>query len=63
MARVLVTGGAGFLGSHLVEELLARSHRVVAIDDLFRGKKKHLGDCKDDPDFHFLKSMPIWKAQ
>jgi nucleoside-diphosphate-sugar epimerase len=55
MARVLVTGGAGFLGSHLVEELLARSHRVVVIDDLFRGKKKHLADCKDDPDFHFIK--------
>ena len=55
MARVVVTGGAGFLGSHLVEELLARSHAVVAVDDLFRGKQKHLNDCKGSPDFHFLK--------
>ena len=55
MARVIVTGGAGFLGSHLVEELLARSHAVVAIDDLFRGRQKHLDDCKGSPDFHFLK--------
>ena len=55
MARVIVTGGAGFLGSHLVEELLARSHAVVAIDDLFRGRQKNLDDCKGSPDFHFLK--------
>ena len=55
MARVLVTGGAGFLGSHLVEELLARNHAVVAVDDLFRGKQKHLEDCKGSLDFHFLK--------
>lgn len=42
MAIVLVTGGAGFIGSHLVDELLAKGHLVVALDDLSGGFKENL---------------------
>ncbi len=44
--RCIVTGGAGFLGSHLVEQLVANGHSVAVIDDMFRGKKKNLEGCK-----------------
>ncbi len=37
MAKILVTGGAGFIGSHVAEQLQARSHQVVALDDLSGG--------------------------
>lgn len=39
MARVLVTGGAGFIGSHLVDELIRKKHRVVVVDDLSSGRR------------------------
>lgn len=42
MAKVLVTGGAGFIGSHIVEECLAAGHEVVVIDDLSSGKQENL---------------------
>ncbi|MFA4941477.1 MAG: NAD-dependent epimerase/dehydratase family protein [Patescibacteria group bacterium] len=42
MAKYLVTGGAGFIGSNLVDELIRRGHRVVIIDDLSTGKKEYL---------------------
>lgn len=41
-ARVVVTGGAGFVGSHLCEELLGRGHAVHAVDDLSTGRREHL---------------------
>lgn len=44
--RCIVTGGAGFLGSHLVEQLVATGHSVAVIDDMFRGKQKNLLGCK-----------------
>ena len=52
--RCIVTGGAGFLGSHLCESLLARGHDVCVVDDLFRGRKANMEDCKGMPDFHFV---------
>ena len=52
--RVIVTGAAGFLGSHLCESLVSHGHEVAAIDDMFRGKKKNLDACKGLPDFHFV---------
>ena len=42
MARVLVTGGAGFVGSHVVDGLLAKGHDVLVVDDLSTGSRSHL---------------------
>ena len=51
----LVTGGAGFIGSHLVEELLARGHRVLAIDDLSTGSIENLSRVVDNAEFEFTR--------
>jgi UDP-glucose 4-epimerase len=40
--KILVTGGAGFIGSHIVDALISRGHRVVVVDNLSRGKKKNI---------------------
>jgi UDP-glucuronate decarboxylase len=37
MARILITGGAGFIGSHLVEHLLRRDHEILCLDNYFTG--------------------------
>ncbi|MEP7027100.1 MAG: GDP-mannose 4,6-dehydratase [Candidatus Eisenbacteria bacterium] len=52
--RVLVTGGAGFIGSHLVDSLLARGHEVWAVDDLSTGSKRNLEAAFAHPAFHFV---------
>ena len=44
MARYLVTGGCGFIGSHLIERLLAAGHEVRVLDDLSTGKRGNLPD-------------------
>jgi len=53
MATCLVTGGAGFLGSHLCEELLAREHRVICVDNLQTGSLQNIAHIRD-PRFRFL---------
>jgi dTDP-glucose 4,6-dehydratase len=54
MARVVVTGGAGFLGSHLCERLLARGDQVVCIDNLITGNLANIDELRDDDGFEFL---------
>ena len=53
--RVLVTGGAGFLGSHLVDRLLADGCEVVCIDNLFTGSKRNLYHLVSHPRFEFIR--------
>lgn len=51
--RVLVTGGAGFLGSHLCDALLAEGHRVVCVDNLITGRAANIAHLKNESRFEF----------
>jgi UDP-glucuronate decarboxylase len=53
--RVLVTGGAGFLGSHLCDRLLRDGHEVVCADNLFTGTKRNIAHLRDHPRFEFVR--------
>ena len=53
--RVMVTGGAGFLGSHLCERLLNDGHEVLCVDNLFTGTKQNIVHLRDHPHFEFLR--------
>ena len=62
MTTSLVTGGAGFLGSHLCERLLAEGHRVVCVDNLVTGRMDNIQRLLDRPDFRFVRhdvSLPL----
>ncbi len=58
--RILVTGGAGFLGSHLCERLLKDGHEVVAIDNLFTGRKLNIAHLMGHPNFEFVRHDVTW---
>jgi len=53
--RILVTGGAGFLGSHLCERLLSQGHEVLCLDNLFTGRRENLRGFSDHPRFEFVR--------
>lgn len=53
--RILVTGGAGFLGSHLIDRLLAQGHEVICVDNLFTGSKRNIEHLHQTPRFEFLR--------
>lgn len=53
--RVLVTGGAGFVGSHLCQRLLQQGHDVLCVDNFFTGTKDNLLNLLDDPHFELLR--------
>jgi len=55
MARILVTGGAGFIGSHLVEQLLAQGHEVLSLDNYFTGNKKNLRHLLHLPELELIR--------
>ncbi len=56
MTRVLVTGGAGFIGSHTVDLLMSRGHDVLVVDDLSTGFKANIARWANDPKFTFFKA-------
>jgi UDP-glucuronate decarboxylase len=53
--RILVTGGAGFLGSHLCDRLLADGHEVLAVDNLYTGSKVNIAHNLQNPNFEFMR--------
>src|SRR3989339_891570 len=53
--NILVTGGAGFIGSHLCEELLSQGHQVICLDNLFTGSKENIKHLLKDKNFKFIK--------
>ena len=55
MKKILVTGGAGFLGSHLCERLLARGDDVVCVDNFFTGQRKNIAHLMGNPYFEVLR--------
>jgi UDP-glucuronate decarboxylase len=61
--RVLVTGGAGFLGSHLCDRLVAAGHDVICLDNFFTSQKSNVAHLLDRPNFELLRhdvTVPIW---
>jgi UDP-glucuronate decarboxylase len=55
MARIVVTGGAGFIGSHLCDVLLSEGHEVMAVDNLFTGTKRNIEHMLDNKRFEFIR--------
>jgi UDP-glucuronate decarboxylase len=53
--RILVTGGAGFLGSHLIDRLLAQGHEVICVDNLFSSTKRNIDHMHANPRFEFMR--------
>ena len=63
MKKILITGGAGFIGSHLARRLLDMGHEVAVMDNLFTGNKSNIYDLQQNPRFTFLLqdvTQPFW---
>lgn len=54
-SRILITGGAGFLGSHLSEQLLSLGHEVLCVDNFFTGRRRNISHLLDDRNFELLR--------
>ena len=55
MKRILITGGAGFLGSHLCEHLLAQGHDIICLDNFFTGSKNNILHLLSNPHFELIR--------
>ena len=53
--RIVVTGGAGFIGSHLCEHLLARGDEVICLDNFFTGRRFNIAQLRENPRFEILR--------
>ncbi len=61
--RILVTGGAGFLGSHLCERLVDAGHDVICLDNFFTSQKSNVAHLLDRPNFELIRhdiTVPVW---
>jgi UDP-glucuronate decarboxylase len=61
--RILVTGGAGFIGSHLCERLLARGHEVLCVDNFFTSRRQNIAHLLPNPMFELMRhdvTMPLY---
>ena len=58
-SRILVTGGAGFIGSHLVDHLIANGDHVTALDDLSTGRYPNIRHLLDNPNFRFVEASVL----
>ena len=61
--RILITGGAGFLGSHLCDRLIAEGHDVICLDNFFTSEKSNIVHLLDRPNFDLIRhdvALPIW---
>ena len=55
MKRILITGGAGFLGSHLCEELMQNGNDIICIDNFYTGSKQNIAHLLDKPNFELMR--------
>ena len=55
MKRIIVTGGAGFIGSHLCERLLAGEHEVLCVDNFFTGRRQNVANLTKNPSFELMR--------
>jgi len=63
LQRILVTGGAGFLGSHLCDRLVDRGHDVICLDNFFTSQKQNVAHLLEKPNFELIRhdvTHPIW---
>jgi len=58
--RILITGGAGFVGSHLSERLLGAGHEVIVVDNFYTGSKNNVAHLRDNPRFEIIRHDVTW---
>ncbi len=66
MSRILVTGAAGFLGSHLCDRSLAGGHEVIGVDNFFTGRKENIAHLLSNPKFEFIRhdvTIPLYGVE
>ncbi|MBQ7126006.1 SDR family NAD(P)-dependent oxidoreductase [bacterium] len=61
--NILITGGAGFIGSHLADNLLAEGHTVVSFDNLLRGRLSNMEEAMKNPEFTFIRGDILDKEE
>ena len=53
--RILVTGGAGFIGSHLIDRLMSNNHEVICLDNFYTGSKQNVMSWLNNPRFEIIR--------
>ncbi len=52
--KAIITGGAGFIGSHLCDKLIQKGYEVICVDNLLTGSEDNIAHLKDNPNFRFI---------